>query len=205
MSGGFVSRVEGKFVFTVQSYGFGDRSNEDEGDSLTTIRQAEGDLRIRRLSPSDGRVLWEHFQPRAPLDIQFRGNSIQLVFQKEVPGPAVPVVLAVADRALSSALNSQSCRLQGHGHASCSISVHNSQGASGLSSGWFRSNFNKPAWPRVTKSLYRSSAERRIFLQKGHNNCVRNGGMNNLYVACDLGAEIGRVMLPEPFTTASSW
>jgi len=84
MSGGFVSRVEGKFIFTVQSYGFGDRNNEDEGDSLTVIRQPKAYLRIRRLSPSDGRVLWEHFQPRAPLDIQFRGNSIQLVFQKEV-------------------------------------------------------------------------------------------------------------------------
>jgi hypothetical protein len=41
-------------------------------------------LRIRRISPADGRVLWEQDQDRAPLDIRFKDNSIQIVFKKEV-------------------------------------------------------------------------------------------------------------------------
>jgi hypothetical protein len=28
--------------------------------------------------------MWEHFQQRAPLDIQFDRNTIRLVFRKEV-------------------------------------------------------------------------------------------------------------------------
>ena len=28
--------------------------------------------------------MWEHYQERAPLDAQFDGNSIALVFKKEV-------------------------------------------------------------------------------------------------------------------------
>jgi hypothetical protein len=39
---------------------------------------------IRRLNPSNGNVMWEHFQKRAPLDVHFDGNTIELVFKKEV-------------------------------------------------------------------------------------------------------------------------
>jgi outer membrane protein assembly factor BamB len=84
-SGGYISRVEGKFIYSVQIYGFGDRESEDEGNDLTAVlRRKKSYMRIRRLDPGDGRVMWEHFQARAPLDVQFKGNSIQLVFQKEV-------------------------------------------------------------------------------------------------------------------------
>jgi hypothetical protein len=41
-------------------------------------------LRIKRINPRNGRVMWEHFQQRAPLDVQFEGNIIRLVFKKEV-------------------------------------------------------------------------------------------------------------------------
>ena len=41
-------------------------------------------LKIKRLNAGNGRVMWEYYQPRAPLDVQFNGNSIQVVFKKEV-------------------------------------------------------------------------------------------------------------------------
>ena len=84
-SGGYISRVEGKYIYSVQSYGFGDREDEEDSNDLTAVlRRKKSYMRIRRLDPGNGHVLWEHFQPRAPLDVQFQGNSIQLVFQKEV-------------------------------------------------------------------------------------------------------------------------
>ena len=41
-------------------------------------------MRIRRINPANGRVLWEYSQERAPLDVQFKDNAIQIVFKKEV-------------------------------------------------------------------------------------------------------------------------
>ena len=41
-------------------------------------------MSIKRLNPKNGRVMWEHVQQRAPVDVQFDQNSIRLVFKKEV-------------------------------------------------------------------------------------------------------------------------
>ena len=41
-------------------------------------------IRLRRLSASSGEVKWEHYQKRAPLNVDIRDNTIQLVFKKEV-------------------------------------------------------------------------------------------------------------------------
>ena len=41
-------------------------------------------LHIARISPSNGRILWDHQQDRAPVDVAFQNNSIELVFKKEV-------------------------------------------------------------------------------------------------------------------------
>ncbi len=41
-------------------------------------------MRIRRISPKNGHIVWEYYQQRAPLDIQFDKNTIRLVFKKEV-------------------------------------------------------------------------------------------------------------------------
>jgi PQQ-like domain len=80
---GFISHLSGKFIYTVQSFDPGD---EDEGNDndLTAILRKPAFLRIRRINPANGRMMWEEFQPRAPLDVQFDGNSIELVFKKEV-------------------------------------------------------------------------------------------------------------------------
>ena len=83
--GGTVSHVEGKFVFIVQARYPADDDEEDEMfKSETGYGGRPPFLKIKRLDPRAGRVLWEHFQERAPLDIQFDQNRIRLVFKKEV-------------------------------------------------------------------------------------------------------------------------
>jgi outer membrane protein assembly factor BamB len=76
--GGFISYLSGKFIYTVQFYDPGDDEVSAAGIQMPAY------LRIRRISPADGRVLWEQDQDRAPLDIRFKDNSIQIVFKKEV-------------------------------------------------------------------------------------------------------------------------
>jgi hypothetical protein len=76
--GGLVNYVKGKFVFTVQSY----QPPEDEEDGSGFGPRPY--VRIRRINPSNGHEQWEHYQPRAPLDVAFDKNTIRLVFKKEV-------------------------------------------------------------------------------------------------------------------------
>jgi outer membrane protein assembly factor BamB len=61
---GFISAVSGKFIYAVTSDG-------------TFIK-------MRRLNPKTGRVMWEYLDQRAPISVQFHQNSIQLVFPREV-------------------------------------------------------------------------------------------------------------------------
>jgi outer membrane protein assembly factor BamB len=76
--GGFISYLSGKFIYTVQSFDPGDEEGSPTGIQLPAY------LKIRRISPADGRVLWDHEQDRAPLDVRFKNNFIELVFKKEV-------------------------------------------------------------------------------------------------------------------------
>lgn len=75
---GLVNYVWGKFILAAQS------SIPDEDDSTDTQTERRSWMRIRRLSASNGRELWQLFQERAPLDIAFAQNTIRLVFKKEV-------------------------------------------------------------------------------------------------------------------------
>jgi hypothetical protein len=80
--GGFISYLSGNFIYTVEIYDPGEEANrlaDIAGMTPTPPR-----VQIRRISPSDGRVLWEHTQERAPLDVRFKDNYIQIVFKKEV-------------------------------------------------------------------------------------------------------------------------
>jgi len=81
--GGQVNYVSGKFIYAVQSYNPGD---EDEGSPYTveTGFETAPYLRIKRINPKDGKVMWEHFQQRCPLDVEFDKDAIRLVFKKEV-------------------------------------------------------------------------------------------------------------------------
>jgi len=81
--GGLVNYVSGKFIFTVQFYA-PPEEDEESDSAIHTGFETPPYLRIRRISPGDGHELWEHFQQRAPLDVQFDRNTIRLVFRKEV-------------------------------------------------------------------------------------------------------------------------
>ncbi len=80
--GGAMSYLKGKYIYMMAS----NRNDDEEGygsgfgSGLTT----PSFLRIRRINPKNGRIMWEHFQQRGPLDIKFDKNNIQVVFKKEV-------------------------------------------------------------------------------------------------------------------------
>lgn len=81
--GGQISHVAGKNIFTINWY----QPDDEEADSLyepDTGFETPPYMRIKRINPRNGRVMWEYFDQRAPLDVQFEGNTIRLVFKKEV-------------------------------------------------------------------------------------------------------------------------
>jgi hypothetical protein len=81
--GGLVSYVSGKFIYCVRSY-HADDDEESAPYTMDSISGRESVLSIKRLNPKNGRVLWEHVQKRAPVDVQFDQNTIRLVFKHEV-------------------------------------------------------------------------------------------------------------------------
>jgi hypothetical protein len=83
--GGAISYVSGPFIYAMQSYS-PEEDDEDEENpySVTTGFETQPYVRIRRINPKDGKEMWEHFQQRAPLDVEFEKNAIRLVFRKEV-------------------------------------------------------------------------------------------------------------------------
>lgn len=80
---GFISYLSRKFIYAMQTYDPGDEE-EGGGNDLTAILRKPPFFRLRRIDPGSGKRLWEHFQERAPLAVEFNGNSIELVFRKEV-------------------------------------------------------------------------------------------------------------------------
>jgi outer membrane protein assembly factor BamB len=79
--GGFVSHVDGKFVFCFASH---QAPDDQDPDSLTTVRVETSAMDIRRLDPKTGKQVWDYPDQRAPLSVRFKGNVIELVFRKEV-------------------------------------------------------------------------------------------------------------------------
>jgi hypothetical protein len=82
--GGSIAYLKGKYIYTL-SY-TPPRDDDDEWDENLAVLGLESKpyLRIRRISPRNGRVLWDHYQPRGALDIQIHDNTFQLVLKKEV-------------------------------------------------------------------------------------------------------------------------
>jgi putative pyrroloquinoline-quinone binding quinoprotein len=81
--GGLLTYVSGQYLYAVQSYQ-PDEADEENPYTPDTGFETPPYLRIKRLNPKTGHELWEHFQQRAPLDVRFDQNSIELVFKKEV-------------------------------------------------------------------------------------------------------------------------
>jgi hypothetical protein len=79
---GYISNLSGKFIYTVASFD-PNPGDQDVLNDMTDIQKPPY-LRIARLRPSDGRVLWEAHQDRCPVDVRFDENSIELIFKREV-------------------------------------------------------------------------------------------------------------------------
>ncbi len=82
--GGFVSYVAGKFIYAIESYDPNPR-DVDETSDMTAALQKPAFLRIARIRPADGKIMWEYYdRDRCPVSWHFDGNSIELVFKREV-------------------------------------------------------------------------------------------------------------------------
>jgi hypothetical protein len=81
---GLVNYVSGKYIFVVKMYQPYEPDDEEEALIQGEEHQTPPYLRIKRINPDTGVEMWEHFEQRSPLDIQFEKNTIRLVFRKEV-------------------------------------------------------------------------------------------------------------------------
>lgn len=82
-AGGWITCVSGKYLYSVESY---QADEKDTGllGTVTTGFEIPSHVRIRRIHPKTGKVIWEHYQQRCPLDLQIEKNSIYLLFRKEL-------------------------------------------------------------------------------------------------------------------------
>ena len=80
--GGFVSYLSGKFIYVIDSYD----PNPTDADQMSDMAiQKPAYLRIARVRPSDGKIMWEYYdRGRAPVSWRFDNNSIELIFKREV-------------------------------------------------------------------------------------------------------------------------
>jgi hypothetical protein len=84
--GGAIKYFSGKYIYTFDAH-MQDASttmSSEEGDNIYVVRNQPSFMRLRRINPKNGQVMWEHYQDRAPLDIHFDKNLIYAVFRKEV-------------------------------------------------------------------------------------------------------------------------
>jgi hypothetical protein len=81
---GPVTYVSGKFIYCVQSSGPMEEGGRDSIMGMTGMAGTKAFLRIKRLNPSNGKEMWEHYEGRGPIEVQFDKNTIRLVFKKEV-------------------------------------------------------------------------------------------------------------------------
>ena len=80
--GGFVSYLSGQFIYVIESY---DPNPTDEDVLSDMTIQKPAYLRITRIRPKDGKIMWDYYdRDRCPVTWNFDGNSIQLVFKREV-------------------------------------------------------------------------------------------------------------------------
>jgi hypothetical protein len=81
--GSFISYLSGKFIYTYYINDAGDDADSGMA-ALAGITPTPSFVKIRRISPSNGEIMWDYQQYRAPLYLHFNGNTIECVFKKEV-------------------------------------------------------------------------------------------------------------------------
>ena len=83
-SDGVIAYLEGKFIYTVSYLSPTDEDEELNPDLVAIGAQTLPFVRIRRIDPKNGHVMWDHFQQRGALDVNIHENTFQIVFKKEV-------------------------------------------------------------------------------------------------------------------------
>jgi hypothetical protein len=81
---GYIAYVSGKYIYTIESFDPIPTDARDWNELTDDALTKRAHLRIVRIRPSDGKLMWEHFQYRCPVNVRFNENTIQLVFKKEV-------------------------------------------------------------------------------------------------------------------------
>ena len=71
------ARASGKFLYAVE-WALGD----DNSGAPMGVMKAH--VRVHRLDRGSGKVLWEHYERRAPIAFDARGTAIGILFKKEV-------------------------------------------------------------------------------------------------------------------------
>jgi PQQ-like domain len=82
--GGKIAYLAGKYIYTVSYLGPLDDNEELSPEMVAIGAQTKPYLRIRRINPKNGRVLWDYYEPRGPLDVKIHDNTFQVVLKKEV-------------------------------------------------------------------------------------------------------------------------
>ncbi|MGA3265190.1 MAG: PQQ-binding-like beta-propeller repeat protein [Verrucomicrobiota bacterium] len=81
--GGFISYISGKYIYAL--YINSPTAYEISRANTAGITPPSPFVHIRRINPQNGEIIWDYFdRNRAPLDVEFNGNVIQMVFKKEV-------------------------------------------------------------------------------------------------------------------------
>lgn len=82
--GGRLAYLSGKYIYTVSFLGPLDDGEELSPEMVAMGVETKPYIRIRRINPRNGRVMWDYYQPRGPLDVRIQDNTFQLVLKKEV-------------------------------------------------------------------------------------------------------------------------
>lgn len=82
--GGQIAYLSGKYIYTLSYLPPLDEDEEVDENLAALGLQSKPYLRIRRISPSNGRVLWDYFEQRGALDVKIHDNTFQIVMKKEV-------------------------------------------------------------------------------------------------------------------------
>ena len=80
--GAHICYVSGQYLYAYMSNDPGDE--EDQLSDATAGLTGSAMFRLFRIDPANGKILWQHEEERAPVDVKFYGNFISLIFKKEV-------------------------------------------------------------------------------------------------------------------------
>jgi outer membrane protein assembly factor BamB len=81
--GAYISYLSGKFIYAVQTYDSGVDPDDALSDTMAGLQKPDY-LRIVRLNPKNGKLLWIYEDQRYPFSLHFHDNVIEIGFKKEM-------------------------------------------------------------------------------------------------------------------------